>query len=240
MKHYSKSRAHNIYKQNAKHTIYAVGFGLNGKEYVVSVKHLCTSWLAWSKKDGKYFLRLRLNTKQMKRLVNTAGCVCLGNTEDVYDSESEYNKGDQLERILYEAMTHKTWHKDYTPWYEGADIEIASENKGINDSSDDHRHSDNCHSVCEKLQFIPLCNKSSCGRITEGDDDMSHKNTRIYIFESFYQFIIPAFVIFQYLAGNSSGRHNILSITGASIIFVRKTLLVRPRDQNAQHFKLTG
>ncbi len=125
MKHYSTSKAHNIYKQNAKHTIYAVGFGFNGKEYVVSVKHLCTSWLAWSKKDGKYFLRLRLNTKQMKRLINTAGCVCLGNTEDVYDSESEYNKGDQLERILYEAMTHKTWHKDYTPWYEGADIEMS-------------------------------------------------------------------------------------------------------------------
>lgn len=126
-KHVAINTAYHVYAQHAQHTCYAVGFSLNGKEYVISVKHLHKSWLKWSTKKGKYYLRLRLSNYHKETLINTAGCVCLGNNEDIYNADSEYNHGDQLERIIYEAMTGEKWHKDYTPWYEGADIEYSED-----------------------------------------------------------------------------------------------------------------
>ena len=124
MKHWTIAKAYNVYASNAKHTIYALGFTYKGHEYVTSLKHLNKNWLYWDFHRGTWQLRLRLSDTVKRNLVKKAGCVCLGKTEDVY-SDCEYNKGDQLERILYEAMTGKTWQKDYTPWYEGADIEIS-------------------------------------------------------------------------------------------------------------------
>ncbi len=124
-KHVSISKAHRTYRQHAGHTVYAVGFTLNGKEYVISVKELSNSWLYWDYSRDDWRLRLRLTETVKQMLANKAGCVLLGNTEDVYSTDCEYNKGDQLERILYEAITGKTWQKDYTPWYEGADINVC-------------------------------------------------------------------------------------------------------------------
>jgi len=125
MKHISKTQAYTVYCTHAYHSRYALAFEYKGKEYVISLAHLSTAWMRWEAYEGKYALRLRLRARHKRALIKTVGCMCIGNSDDIYNADSKYNRGDQFEAILYKAMTGKEWHKDYTPWYEGADIETS-------------------------------------------------------------------------------------------------------------------
>ena len=126
-RHVSKQCACDIYHKYCKHTSTAIFFTYNGRVYGLSVDAIPTAWVSWGKdaksRGGQWKLRLTLNGKQMYRLTKRIGCVCLGNESEVFPDMTEYNRGDLIEKILYEAITGKTWHKDNTPWYEGADIE---------------------------------------------------------------------------------------------------------------------
>jgi len=125
MKHLSKTEAYTAYSTYAYHSRYALAFSYKGNEYVISLAHLNTAWMKWETHKGTKALRLRLKAKHKRALIKMVGCMCIGKTEQIYNAVSEYNKGDQFEQMLYEAMTGKEWHKDYTPFYEGADIETA-------------------------------------------------------------------------------------------------------------------
>lgn len=125
MKLIGKTKALQIYECNGKHTYIVINFTYGNYEYLISLTTIPTQWVRWEKHRGKYVLRLHLKAKHKRKLINTAGCVRVGKTSEMYDRNSEYNNGDQIEAFLYTAMTGKTWHKDYTPWYEGADIEIS-------------------------------------------------------------------------------------------------------------------
>lgn len=115
-----------IYAKHGKHNVIALSFTYKGMEYVVSVKEVSSTWCYWQKHRNKYNLRMSLNNNTKRKLVKTAGCMCLGNTTDIFTENSKYNKGDQIEAYLKTMITGKAWHKDFTPWYEGADIESGS------------------------------------------------------------------------------------------------------------------
>jgi hypothetical protein len=125
-KHGKKSICMAIYEAIGKHNIMVLNFTYNGYEYLITLTRLCNAWIYWEYHKNRWNLRVRLNARQKERLIHTAGCIRLGKTEDVFNSNSDYNKGDQIEAIIYTAMTGKAWKKDYTPWYEGADIELPN------------------------------------------------------------------------------------------------------------------
>lgn len=126
MYHVSKEYACNIYHKHCKHSSTAVFFCYHGYIYGLSVSAIPASWTVWDRdaksKGGQWKLRLSLTNRQMYRLSKRLGCICLGKESEVFPDRSKYNRGDLIEKILYEAITGKAWHKDYTPWYEGADI----------------------------------------------------------------------------------------------------------------------
>lgn len=125
MKRMSKAEALKRYEAIGKHNVIALSFTYNGKEYVISVSEIKPSWCFWQRHRGLH-LRMRLKDSVKQTLANTEGCVCLGNTTNIFTRDSKYNRGDQIEAILYTMITGKEWHKDYTPYYEGADIEFGS------------------------------------------------------------------------------------------------------------------
>jgi len=115
------------YENKAKHLSIALGFTLDGKVYVISLNELKTRWCSWErnpkKKGGKWKIRMRLTRDDKERLAKKVGCMCIGTYDEIFADLAQYNRGEIFEKLLFEAITHRTWHKDDTPYWEGADIE---------------------------------------------------------------------------------------------------------------------
>ena len=123
MKHYTMAKAMHLYHLNNYATTYTIGFVLNGMVYAISLASVPTKWLYWMFNGKQWVVRLRISATEKSKLAKRAGCICVGAESELFDDTSKYNKGDQFESIIYTAMTGKTWHKDSTPWWNGADIE---------------------------------------------------------------------------------------------------------------------
>lgn len=123
MKHYTMAKAMHLYHINNYATTYTIGFVLNGMVYAISLARVPTKWLYWMFNGKQWVVRLRISAIEKSKLTKKAGCICVGAESELFDDTSKYNKGDQFESIIYTAMTGKTWHKDSTPWWNGADIE---------------------------------------------------------------------------------------------------------------------
>lgn len=115
------------YENKAKHLSIALGFTLDGKVYVISLNELKTRWCCWEKnskkKGGKWKIRMHLTYNDKVILAKRAGCVLLGTYDEIFADLSKANRGEIFEKLLFEAITHKAWQKDDTPYWEGADIE---------------------------------------------------------------------------------------------------------------------
>lgn len=125
MKHYSMTKAMTLYHINNYATSYTIGFVYDNKVYAISLTKVPNRWLYWMYNGSQWVVRMRITQAEKIKLIKKAGCICLGNETELFSKESIYNKGDQFESIIYEAMTGNTWHKDSTPWWNGADIETA-------------------------------------------------------------------------------------------------------------------
>lgn len=121
----AKTQALTTYDNNARHNIVALSFVHNDKVYVTYMHTLKPQWTQWQKHRGQYALRLRLKAEHKRYILKHYNCQFLGYHNDIFTKDCEYNRGDQLERILYERLTGKEWTKDYTPWYKGADITVG-------------------------------------------------------------------------------------------------------------------
>lgn len=121
----AKTNAIETYDTYAKHNIIALGFIYKEYVYVTYMHDLNPAWTQWQKHRGTYALRLRLKDKHKAYILKHYNCRKLGKASEVFTANSEYNRGDQLERILYEELTGAQWSKDYTPWYSGADITVG-------------------------------------------------------------------------------------------------------------------
>lgn len=125
MKHYTMAKAMSLYHINNYATSYTVGFVYDSKVYAISLAKVPNRWLYWMYNGTQWVVRMRITQAEKMKTIKKAGCVCLGNETELFHEESIYNKGDQFESIIYTAMTGKTWHKDNTPWWNGADVETT-------------------------------------------------------------------------------------------------------------------
>lgn len=126
----SKGYGLSIFNRKGGHTSTFMCFSYYGMVYGTS-KEVKACWVRWERNakshGGKWKLRLVLTDKTKRYLVKTAGTVCLGTNEEVFGNMKDLgiNKGEAVEKYICEAITG-TWHKDYTPWYEGADLEYKN------------------------------------------------------------------------------------------------------------------
>lgn len=124
------SEALNHYDSTGKHTSLLVGFHYHGYVYAISRKTLVKRWVKWQKNSSKrgssWKLRLLLSDRDKEKLIKTAGCICLATYEDFFKEMNNMNRGEIFEKYICEAITGNPWKKDYTPWYEGADLEYGN------------------------------------------------------------------------------------------------------------------
>lgn len=105
---------------------YLVGFTFEGKLYALALEELPAQMLGItrtsSRRGNVMKLRLRLGEKLKKALVADGTAALLGDA-DLVEAEG-HNKGEVFEKLMVEALTGKTWHKDSTPFWQAGDLEL--------------------------------------------------------------------------------------------------------------------
>ena len=120
----AKREALRLYDEYGKHDVVLLSFTYDNEEYIIMMNNIPARWVYWSYHRKAYHLRMRLNRKDKRKLIRKAGCMKIGKTAEVFNKADEYNKGDQLERYIMHLATNQEWSKNYTPWYEDADITL--------------------------------------------------------------------------------------------------------------------
>ena len=120
----AKRKALKLYSEYGKHDIVLLSFTYNNEEYIIMTNNIPARWTYWTYHRKAYHLRMHLKRKDKRKLIKRAGCMKIGKTTEVFSKADEYNKGDQLERYIMHLVTDQEWSKNYTPWYEDADITL--------------------------------------------------------------------------------------------------------------------
>ena len=120
----TKATAIRKYRKYSVADYYIIGFVYGHNVYVIEVKDIAPRFIRVekesSKKGGKSKLQLRLRKKDMEYLIRK-GAMCLGN-ESLLDGE--YNKGVELERLVYSLNGQAFRGKDSVGFWVSGDIEI--------------------------------------------------------------------------------------------------------------------
>lgn len=103
---------------------YIVGFNLNGRAYMATVRELVQDWVHMDRESkqngGTAKLRMALNNKQKVALIE-AGAVEIGATADLLALHK--NKGCAFEKYVTEKAG-QTWVKDSVPYYLDGDLTV--------------------------------------------------------------------------------------------------------------------
>ena len=118
-----------LYHKYSVATMYILGFIVGNNLYAIKITweqiktyfkldHMSSSRGGWAK------IRIRLTAEQREILM--ASAELLGSKEMLLE-DTEHNRGDNLERILYEKITHKKWKKNNDPFWKAGDIDTDTD-----------------------------------------------------------------------------------------------------------------
>ena len=103
---------------------YIVGFALNGRAYMVTVRELVQAWVHMDREStshgGAYKLRMALNNRIQVALIEN-GAIEIGDAATILATRK--NKGEAFEKFVTEYFG-QTWVKDSVPYYMDGDLTV--------------------------------------------------------------------------------------------------------------------